>query len=296
MNTKILLPLLWIVPGSSLRGIDLHLRDGMMLRDFYEQDIYPQVNIHSGIAFSLGPLEFIIPGKGKVFELEHARASFRFTVRNEVRGGMINTFEPVSIEHATKLLEQAAERLAVEPKYGSFPRNTPPSSTGASWTSMAVSYEIPDSKWTFTVLGKRSEEMVFLHVFLDKPTTRREDTEFVLEWGDAPMLKAPKEWEHLPLHGNWRGLDPEVQKFTYLVSSYDEEGKLLPKFQKLRDEIEATAAVKIQNLPSRPKRSHSEDVVPAPEEEKEENGWIWVSLAILLAACGYYGYRRWKAV
>jgi hypothetical protein len=299
MNIKILLLLLWIVPGSSLRGIDLHLRDGMLLRDFYEQGIYPRIDGKDGIQFLVDSLTIYLEGIGKVVETGHCRGSFTFNSRNELRYGMFNITEPVSIAEATEILQAVANRFGVQPRYSSFPPSTPPSMEGTPWTAMSAVYKIPGTKRTFTVMGKRSEELVFLHAFFERSTTRKEDWDSVRERRSAPMLQSPEEWSHLSLKGNFPGFANELHRFTYLISSYDQEGNLLPKFQKLKEKIEAKERARIQAMKNGPppKRTHSKPKESEGLAEKKEGQSLvlWVAVAILLLTCGIYGYQKTRA-
>lgn len=281
---------------ASVKGIDLHFRDGMKLREFYEQGIYPRVSGQDSVRFLADPLTIYLEGIGEVVETGYCRGFFILNPRNEVTWGGVDITEPVSIAEATEILQGVANRFGVQPTYSSLPRRTPPSMEGTPWTAMAAAYKIPDSKWTFTLTGTRSEELVYLGVSFKRPTTRREDTEQMRERRMAPMLQSPEEWSHLPLRGNYAGFENKLYRFAYLISSYDEEGNLLPKFQKLTEEIEVKERARIQAMKNGPpprERGTQEPEWQSPEPAKEVwNKWIGFALLLVVLASAYFLYQR----
>lgn len=297
---RLYLLLIWLVGLGSSPAIELTLSEEMTLPDFYSQGIYPSISMKDGIAFTAAPLTISVGKEENLLQVERALASFTFTVDAELMYGMVNVDGYTSVEEAVTLLEGIADRLGVEPRYGTFPPIKEPGASTLRWTSMSVKYTIPNSVWSVAFLVRRSEEMAFLHVGFDRPTTRKEDYDFSKDWDFAPMLQAPEEWSHLPLKGEWRGRDPEVTKFTYLVSSYDDEGKLLPELAKLREEIERKADLeadqRFQKPPPR-QRGGSGTAEPKPvtapqPEENPQTPWILAALGLLLIAAGYYYLSR----
>lgn len=223
-------------------ALELSFSKEMTLGDFYAQGIYPSFGGPHKAGFSLNHLNLSVGQERELFSFGTCYGSFSFSIRNELRYGMIIASDPTTVEEATRMLEVAARRLGVEPRYGSEHPDAPPSNSGAQWTSMAVNYLIPESEWTLALVAKRSEEMVFLRAFLSKPISRRERTINMQEWRTQELLKTPEEWSHLPLRKKWYSLDPEAADSLHRVASYDAEGNLLPEYGKRLEEIETKAA------------------------------------------------------
>ena len=276
-------------------ALELTFTEGMTLSDFYSHGIYPSFDGPASASFSVGPLSISTGSEKRVFSFEHCYGSFSFSIRNELRHGMILASDPVTVEEATRRLMSAARRLGVEPRYGTEHPDAPPSESGAKWTSMGVNYKIPESEWTLALVAKRSEEMVFFRFFLSKPTTRREDTINMQEWRTQKLLKTPEEWSHLPLRKKFYSLDREAADFLHRVASYDAQGNLLPGYEKRLEEIETKAEQEVADRAAkRAGRSVERTEKPPTEtapDPKKRTTWIAPAVALLALVLGFVVWR-----
>ena len=161
------------------------------------------------------------------------------------------------------------------------------------WDHAGASVQFPDRDLKVGLNGKAVLGQIQIIIALSKHLTGPEIMRRYNEWGGTYSIQLPPKWQHLPIPGPHRGYDPEVQKFTYLVSSYDNEGNLLPKFQKLRAEIESKA--RRQNQASRPKERGEAPVEPLADSGSDrQHGMFWlvVTLGLVLLAAGYWKLRK----
>ena len=266
------------------------------VEDLYEQGFYPSGHMGSGIKIYLYSTRVRFGGTNSSLYFERGELTMTCSPDGTLlHGRILDQASPYPPE-ALDPLEQMAVDLGVELKTSrkegviGRPENDPGM---PGWDHAGASVQFSDRDLKVGLNGKAVLGQIQIIIALSKHLTGPEIMRRYNEWGGTYEIQLPPKWQHLPIPGPHRGYDPEVQKFTFLVSSYDNEGNLLPKFQKLRAAIESKA--RAQNQLSRSKeRGEAPAKPPTGSGSESDHGSLWLvaALGLVLLAAGYWKLRK----
>ena len=277
-------------------GLRIQMSPEMTLSDFYRQGIYPVRSGQDEIMIWSDPIEFVF-SENHSLNVNSCRARFSISVSERVLLCQYYDEKTYSLEKGVRALEQMALDIGVDLHYQRFPPEIAPSASGVTWTRATGKMTSAPSGWVSSLVARRNDETLKILGELSGPADVRELAAATLEWGSTRFVKSPGGWEHLPLGFFDRGDHPEVRAFTFLVSSYDDEGNLLPEFAKLRKEIEQQASLKAgqREQASHPRRRSNPPPrapIGTPPDEENLTVWILAALGLLLMSAGFYLIRK----
>lgn len=266
------------------------------VKDLYKQGFYPSGHMGSGIKVYLYSTRVRFEGTNSSLYFERGELTMTCSPDGKLLHGTISYEESPYPPEALERLNQMAVDLGVElmtsRKKGVIGR--PEKEPGMpDWDHAGASVQFSDRDLKVSLNGKAVLGQIQIFVHFSQEYRKGQGLRRFNEWGGTYPIQLPPKWQYLPIPGPHRGYDPEVQKFTYLVSSYDNEGNLLPKFQKLRAEIESKASG--QNQLSRSKERGEGPVKPFPDARSQRESvpiWLVVTLGLVLLAAGYWQLRK----
>lgn len=220
-----------LCPGSEITAMELRISKETSLSDLFSQDIYPMRRMTNGVGFSPDELVLRFGGIDGEFKLASCRVHLSFFETELVSSGEYFVAATGSFDSDLDLVKRLADWIGaplIKRQEDTVIRE-----------KMTARRRLEDGS-RITVSGERTSygetptntDWIQIIIYHDtgphEMAVYREDDE---RWAkrNPPYITSPAPWSHLPLAR--RDVDrTESFEFLFRVSSYDDDGKLLPKF------------------------------------------------------------------